>query len=157
MNIVAVLAHVFHISHVGLLFLVSTPACFQLLSLSLLASCLTRTLSMHQTNSVPKSPIPFTSLNVSSPNGSGPDLDGWMCGRSGPALEQQLKELRDISGPLVRGFAAFESHVKTISNSVVLLTSRITNVEQIVSARSAKMVAFETAAAPPFSENSPLP
>ena len=90
---------------------------------------------------VPKSPKSATSSNFGSPNGSGPDLDG-MCGRSDLAMEEQFKELRDVLGPLMRSVTNFESRVQTISNSVGLLTSRINNVEQIVSALSAKMVAF---------------
>ena len=80
-----------------------------------------------------------------------------MCGRPGTTMEEQFKELRDMLGPLMRSVTNFESHVQTISNSVVLLTSRITNVEQIVSALSAMMVAFETGAAPAFSGVWPLP
>ena len=57
-------------------------------------------------------------------------------------------------GPLVRSVSNFEGHVQTISNSVVLSTSR-TNVEQIVSALSAKMVAFETGASSAFSRDWP--
>ena len=44
--------------------------------------------------------------------------------------------------PLVRGFTDFENYVKTICDAVGLVTSRVTNVEQIVSSLSAKMVAF---------------
>ena len=66
------------------------------------------------------------------------ELDG-MNNRS---YDAQFKELRPSLGPLVRGFIDFENHVKTISIAVGLLTSRITNVEQIVSALPAKMVAF---------------
>ena len=45
--------------------------------------------------------------------------------------------------PLVRGFADFfANHVKTISDAVVLVTSRMTNVEQIVNTLSAKMFSF---------------
>ena len=60
-------------------------------------------------------------------------------------------------GPLVRSVTNFEGHVQTISNSVVLLTSRIDTVEQIVSALSAKMAAFETGTASAFSGKWPLP
>ena len=73
-----------------------------------------------------------------SPDGSGPDLDG-MGNRS---TDAHCKCLRDMLGLCVRGLTNFENHVKTISDAVCLLTSRITNVEQIVSALSAKKVAF---------------
>ena len=73
-----------------------------------------------------------------SSSGSSPDFDG-MGHRSTYA---QLKELREMLGPLVREFTDFENHVTTIRNAVGLLTSRITTVEQIVSVFSAKMVAF---------------
>ena len=77
-----------------------------------------------------------------------------MCGRSGPTIEEQFKEFCDMLGPLVRSVTNFEGHVQTISNSVVLFTSR-TKVEQIVSAFSAKMVAFETGASSAFSRDWP--
>ena len=88
-------------------------------------------------SNVPISPLPATSSNFGSPDGSGPDLDG-VGHRS---YDAQFKELRDLL-PLVRGFADFDNHVKTISDAVVLVTSRITNVEQIVNTLSAKMVSF---------------
>ena len=50
-------------------------------------------------SNVPKSPLPATSLNFGSPDGSGPDLDV-MGHRS---YDAQFKELRDMSLPLVRG------------------------------------------------------
>ena len=74
-------------------------------------------------------------LRCFSPNGSGPDLDHH-------SYDAHFKELRDMLVPLVRGVTDFENHVKTISDSVCLVTSRITNVEQVVSALSARMVAF---------------
>ena len=54
----------------------------------------------------------------------------------------QFKEIRNMLVPFVRGFTDFENYVKTISDAVGILTSRITNVEQIVSALHAKMVSF---------------
>ena len=57
-------------------------------------------------------------------------------------FEEQFKEFREMSGPLVRSVTNFEIHVQTISNSVGLLTSRINNVEQIVNTLSAGMVTF---------------
>ena len=92
---------------------------------------------------VPNTPTQFTSSKFGSSNGSSPEL-GEMCGRSGPTTEEQFKELRDMSGPLVRSGTNFGGHVQTISSSVVLLTSRITNVEQIFNAFSIKMAVFET-------------
>ena len=58
------------------------------------------------------------------------------------SYDAQFKELRDMLGPLVRGFTDFENHVKTILDAVCLFTSRITKVEQIVNTFSAKMVSF---------------
>ena len=66
-----------------------------------------------------------------------------MYGRSGPTFEEPFKELRDVLGPLVRSVTNFEGHVQTISR-VVLVTTRITNVEQIANALSSKMAVFET-------------
>ena len=78
------------------------------------------------------------SSNYGSPNGSGHDLDG-MGHRS---IDAQFKELRDILLPLARGFADFDNHVKTLSEAVGMVTSRITSVEQTVNALSAKMALF---------------
>ena len=82
--------------------------------------------------------MPGTSSNYGSPNGSGPDLDG-MGHRS---IDAQFKELRDILSPLARGFANFDNHVKTLSEAVGMVTSRIASVEQTVNALSAKMASF---------------
>ena len=84
------------------------------------------------------SPVPGTYSNYGSPNGSGPDLDG-MGHRS---IDAQFKELRDILLPLARGFADFDNHVKTLSEAVGMVTSRIASVEQTVNALSAKMASF---------------
>ena len=78
--------------------------------------------AMH--TSLPGSP-PLSS-NVRSPNGSGHDLDG-MGHRS---IDAQFKELRDILLPLARGFADFDNYVKTLSEAVGMVTSRIASVEQ---------------------------
>ena len=90
--------------------------------------------AMH--TSMPGSP-PLSS-NVGSPNGSGHDLDG-MGHRS---IDAQFKELQDILPPLGRGFADFDNHVKTLSEAVGVVTSRIASVEQTVNALSAKMAMF---------------
>ena len=89
--------------------------------------------------SLPGSP-PLSS-NVGSPNGSGHDLDG-MASRS---TDEQLKEIGELLLPLVplaRSVANFENHIQTITNSVVLLTFRVTNIEQIVNTFSTKMALF---------------
>ena len=93
--------------------------------------------AMH--TSLPGSP-PLLS-NVGSPNGSGHDLDG-MASRS---TDEQLREIRELLLPLVqfaRSVANCENHIQTITNSVVLLTSRITNIEQIVNTFSTKMASL---------------
>ena len=68
---------------------------------------------------LPGSPAPLS--NVGSPNGSGHELDG-MASRS---TDEQLKEIRG-------SVANFENHIQTITYSVVLPTSRVPNIEQIV-------------------------
>ena len=78
------------------------------------------------------------SSNYGSPNGSDPDFDG----TGHRSIDDQFKELRDILLPLARGFADFEIHVKTLSEAVGMVTSRITSVEQSVNALSAKMALF---------------
>ena len=90
--------------------------------------------SVDDRSDVPISPVPGTSSNYGSPNGSFPDLDG-MGHRS---IDAQFKVLRDILLPLARGFADFENHVKTLSEAVGMVTSRITSVEQSVNAFSAQ-------------------
>ena len=72
---------------------------------------------------------PPLSSNVGSPDGSGHDLDG-MASRS---TDDQLKEIRELLLPLVpveRSVANFENHIQTITNSVVLLTSRLTTLSR---------------------------
>ena len=86
------------------------------------------------------SPMLGTSSNSGSPDGAGPDLDG-MGHRS---FDAQFKELRYILLPLARGFAEFDNHVKTLSEAVGMVTSRIASVEQTVNALSAKMASFAT-------------
>ena len=90
--------------------------------------------AMH--TSLPGSP-PLSS-NVGSRNRSGHDLDG-VGHRS---IDAQFKELRDVLLPLARGFAEFDNHVKTLSEAVGMVTSRIASVEQTVNALSAKMASF---------------
>ena len=92
--------------------------------------------AMH--TSLPGSP-PLSS-NVGSPNCFGHDLDG-MGHRS---IGAQFKELRNILLPLARRFADFDNHVKTLSEAVGMVTSRIVSVEQTVNALSAKMASFAT-------------
>ena len=53
-----------------------------------------------------------------------------------------ISELRDSLLPLARGFADFDNHVKTLSEAVGMVTSRIASVEQTVNALSAKMASF---------------
>ena len=91
--------------------------------------------SVDDGSDVPISPMPGTFSNYGSPNGSGPDLDG-MGQRSNDA---HFEELRDILLPLARGFADFSNHVKTISEAVGDVTSRIIGVEHAVNALVAKM------------------
>ena len=94
--------------------------------------------SVDDGSDVPIYPMPGTSSNYGSLNGSGPDLDG-MGHRS---IDAQFKEVRDILLPLARGFADYDNHVKTLSEAVGMVTSRIASVEQTVNALSAKMASF---------------
>ena len=82
--------------------------------------------------------MPGTSSNSGSPDVSGTDLDE-MGHRS---IDAQFKEFRNISLPLGRGFADFDNHVKTLSETVGMVISRIASVEQTVNALSAKMASF---------------
>ena len=84
---------------------------------------------------------PPLSSNVGSPDGSGHELDG-MVRRS---TDERIKEIRELLLPLVPlawSVANFENHIQTITNSVVLLTSRVPNIEQIVNTFSTKMASF---------------
>ena len=58
------------------------------------------------------------------------------------SIDAQFKELRDILLPLARGFADFDKHVKTLSEAVGMVTSRIASFQQTVNALSAKMAMF---------------
>ena len=87
---------------------------------------------------VPISPIPGTSSNYGSPNGSRPDLDGM----DQRAINAKFKEIRDMLPQLARGFADFDNHVKAISEAVGAITSRVTNVEQTVNALVLQMSAL---------------
>ena len=59
------------------------------------------------------------------------------------SIDAQFKEFRDMLLPLARGFADFDNHVKTLSEAVCMVTSRIASVEQTVNALSAKMVMLQ--------------
>ena len=136
MNIVAVSDYVFHRFPCDLLIQVSATqlSLFLCIPFALMASDGASEDALH--TSLPGSP-PLSS-NVDPPNRSGHDLDG-MCQRS---IDAQFKELRDILPPLARGFADFDKHVKTPSEAVGMVTSRIASVEQTVNALSAKMAMF---------------
>ena len=54
-------------------------------------------------------------------------------------FDAQFNELRDMLSPLGRGFADFDNNVRTISEAVGAVTSRITSVELTVNALVAKM------------------
>ena len=88
---------------------------------------------------MPISPKPGTSSNHVSLYGSGPDLDGMGHHSS---FDAQFEELRDMLLPLARGFADFDNHVKTISETVRAVISRTTSVEQTVNALVSKMASF---------------
>ena len=84
---------------------------------------------------------PQLSSNVGSPKGSGHDLDG----KASRSTDERLREIRESLLPLVplaRSVANFENHIQTTTNSVVLLTSTITNIEQIVNTFSTKTASF---------------
>ena len=58
---------------------------------------------------MPISPVPATSSNFGSPNGSGPDLDGM----DHHSFDAEFKELRYVFLPFARGLADF---VKSCQN-----------------------------------------
>ena len=135
-NIVAVSDHVFHRLPFDLLIQVCATQLSLLSCISFVFMATDRACEDAMHTSLPGSP-PLSS-NVGSPNGSGHDLD-LMGHRS---IDAQFKELRDILLPLARGFADFDNHVKTLSEAVGMVTSRIASVEQTVNALSAKIAMF---------------
>ena len=83
--------------------------------------------------------LPGRSHALQSPDGSGPDLDG-MCPRS---FDAQFKELRDMLFYHSQGVLPITKATSRPSPTpCVLLTSRITNIEQIVSTFATKMATF---------------
>ena len=79
-----------------------------------------------------------TSSNCDSSDVSIFELDGM----DHHSIDAQFKELRNILLPLARGFAEFDNHVKTVSEAVGVVTSRIASVEMTVHALVVKMVLF---------------
>ena len=137
-NIVAVSDHVFHKFPFDLLIQVSANqlSLFLCIPFVLMATCRASEDALH--TSLPGSP-PLSS-NVGSCNGSGHDLDR-MASRSTDGGDSRVA--LTLRSPCAEcGEFRKKKKIQTITNSVVNLTSRVTNIEQIVNTFSTTMALF---------------
>ena len=94
---------------------------------------------------VPVSPLPASSSNVASPNGSLPDLEG--TGYRACTMEEKINEMfiQIAKLPLfMQSISRFESCVQTLHQTMASYDAKITNSEQIVSSLPALVTMLET-------------
>ena len=94
---------------------------------------------------VPVYPVPASSSNMGSPNGSILDLDG--TGFRACTMEEKINEIFTQIAKLpllMQRKSRFENCVQTLSQTVVSYDAKITNIEQIVSSLAARVAALET-------------
>ena len=97
---------------------------------------------------VPVSPLPASTSNKDSPNGSLPDLDG--TGYRASTMEEKINEIfvQLAKLPLLmQSVPRFENCVQTLSHTVARMMRKITNIEPMVSSLAARVTALETNAA----------
>ena len=106
---------------------------------------------------VPVSPLPASSSNMGSPNGSLPDLEE-VGGRSTSTMEEKFEAMLTrrhaqfevhfaalASIPmLVQGFTRFENSILSLTQSVASITNDISNVEHVVGGLAARVSANAT-------------
>ena len=88
---------------------------------------------------VPVSPLPASSSNIRSPDGSLPDLEG--TGYRPSTMEEKINEMfiQIAKLPLLmQSVSRFENCVQTLSQTVASYDAKITNIEQIVSCLAAR-------------------
>ena len=91
------------------------------------------------------SPLPTSSSNMGSPNGSLPDLEG--TGYRASTMEEKINEMfvQIAKLPLLmQSISRFENCVQTLSHSVASYDAKITNIEQMVSSLAARVTTLET-------------
>ena len=91
------------------------------------------------------SPLPASSSNMGSPNGSLPDLEG--TGYRASTMEEKINELfvQVAKLPLlIQSASRFENCVQTFSQTVASYDAKITNIEQMVSSLAARVTTLET-------------
>ena len=94
---------------------------------------------------VPVSPVPASSSNMGSPNGSLPDLEG--TGYRATTMEETLNEIYLQLPLLARRAARIENCVQTLAQTVAVQTTKITGIEPIVGSLVGRVTTFETGAA----------
>ena len=94
---------------------------------------------------VPVSPLPASSSNMGSPNGSLPDLEG--TGYRASTMEEKINEMfvQIAKLPLLmQSVSRFENCVQTLSHSVASYDAKITNIEKMSSSLAARVTTLET-------------
>ena len=94
---------------------------------------------------VPVSPLPASSSNMGSPNGSLPDLEG--TGYRASTMEEKINEMfvQVAKLPLlIQSVSRLENCVQTVSHTVPSYDAKITNIEQKVSSLAARVTTLET-------------
>ena len=93
----------------------------------------------------PVPPVPASSSNLGSPNGSLPDLDG--TGHRAFTMEEKINDIfTQIARlpPLMQSISRFENCAQTLSQTVASYDAKITYIEQIVSSLAARVTMLET-------------
>ena len=96
---------------------------------------------------VPVSPLPASSSNMGSPNGSLPDFDG--TGFRACTMEEKVNEIfvQIAKLPLLmQSVSRFENCVQKLCQTVASYDAKITDIEQIVSSLAARVTVLETSA-----------
>ena len=94
---------------------------------------------------VPVSPLPASSSNMGSPNGSLPDLEG--TGYRASTMQEKINEIvvQVAKMPLlIQSVSRFLNCVQTLSQTVAPYDAKITNIEQMVSNLAARVTTLET-------------
>ena len=94
---------------------------------------------------VPVSPLPASSSNMGSPDGSRPDLEG--TGYRASPMEEKINEMfvQIAKLPLLmQRKSRFESCVQTLSQTVASYYAKVTNIEHIVGSFATRVTTLET-------------
>ena len=94
---------------------------------------------------VPVSPLPASSSNIGSPDGSLPDLEG--TGYRASTMAEKINEMfvQVAKLPLLtQSVSRFEICVQTLSQTVASYDANISNIEKMVSGLAARVTTLET-------------